>query len=100
MESTDAFWEMKRHGETLEDELPEIAGIHMPRNSANGFVTSFFAVIFGFAMIWHIWWMAIVGFFGLFATFLVLAWRGDDHENVPSEEIARNEHQGATGATT
>ena len=96
--STDAFWEMKRRGETLEDELPEIADIHMPGNSANGFVTSFFAVVFGFAMIWHIWWMAILGLLGMFATFLVLAWRADEEEPVSPDEIARAQHAGGTGA--
>jgi cytochrome o ubiquinol oxidase subunit 1 len=100
VESTDAFWEMKRRGETLEDELPAIASIHMPRNSANGFVTSFFAVTFGFAMIWHIWWMAILGFVGIFATFMALAWRSDAHEDVPPDDIARAEHAGGTRAVS
>ena len=30
-------------------------------NSANGFITAFFAVVAGFALIWHIWWLAISG---------------------------------------
>ena len=30
----------------------------MPKNSATGFVTAFFAVVIGFALIWHIWWLA------------------------------------------
>ncbi len=100
VEGTDAFWEMKRHGETLEDELPEFAAIHMPKNSANGFITAFFAVMFGFAMVWHIWWIAIVGLLGMFGTYLALAWRSDEGEEVPPEEIARVEHQGRTRATT
>jgi cytochrome o ubiquinol oxidase subunit 1 len=100
VESADAFWEMKRHGETLEDELPEIAAIHMPRNSANGFITAFFCVIFGFAMIWHIWWMSIAGLIGIVATFLALAWRSDDDEQVRSQEITAIEHMPRKGATT
>ena len=98
VESTDAFWEMKKHGETLEDELPQFAEIHMPRNSANGFVNAFFAVVFGFAMVWHIWWMAIVGFIGMFVVLLALAWRSDEEDHVMPGEIARAEHQGGTGA--
>lgn len=27
-----------------------------------------FSLIFGFAMIWHIWWLAIVGFAGMIVT--------------------------------
>ena len=40
---------------------PDYEPIEVPRNSMIGFVLAFFAVVFGFAMIWHIWWMAIVG---------------------------------------
>jgi cytochrome o ubiquinol oxidase subunit 1 len=47
----------------------------MPRNSATGFVVAFFAVVIGFALIWHIWWMVAVGLAGAFATFVVFAWR-------------------------
>jgi cytochrome o ubiquinol oxidase subunit 1 len=42
-------------------------------------VTAFFAVITGFAMIWHIWWMAILGLVCAAATLLAFGWveRGD-----------------------
>ena len=33
----------------------------MPKNSGAGIVIAAFATVFGFAMIRHIWWMAIVG---------------------------------------
>ena len=42
-------------------------------NSAIGFVDAFFAVTTGFALIWHIWWMAILGLLGAFAAFLAFA---------------------------
>jgi cytochrome o ubiquinol oxidase subunit 1 len=97
--STDAFWEMKRHGETNLTEPMLFADIHMPRNSANGFITSFFAVVFGFAMIWHIWWMAALGFLGMFGTFLALAWRDESELEIPAAEVARIEIAGRPGAT-
>ena len=46
---------------------PDYEPIEMPRNSPTGFVTAFFAVVTGFALIWHIWWLAIVGLVGAFA---------------------------------
>ena len=39
----------------------EYEPIEVPKNSPTGFVTAFFAVITGFALIWHIWWMAGAG---------------------------------------
>src|SRR4051812_22473741 len=68
---------------------PEYQPIEMPVNSPVGFYTAFFASVFGFAMIWDIWWLAIVAFVAAYAGFVVFAWR-DVHEfEVPAEEVAR-----------
>jgi len=63
----------------------------MPKNTPIGFVNAFFAVVTGFALIWHIWWMAGLGLLGAFAAFLVFAFRGEDEVEVPVEQIARFE---------
>ncbi|BAT61616.1 cytochrome bo(3) ubiquinol oxidase subunit 1 [Variibacter gotjawalensis] len=79
----DAFWMRKRcHEEAAPP--PEIKPIEMPRNSPIGFIIAFFSVVFGFAMIWHIWWMASVGLIGIIGTTLAHAWRvhGEDEISV------------------
>jgi cytochrome o ubiquinol oxidase subunit 1 len=43
----------------------------------------------GFALIWHIWWMVVAGAIGAFATFVVFAWRDEDEDIIPAEEVAR-----------
>src|SRR5499427_4803682 len=58
----DAYWSIKRRAREEGKREPEYKPIEMPRNSPTGFVCAFFATIMGFAMIWHIWWMVIVGF--------------------------------------
>ena len=35
-------------------------------------------VVTGFALIWHIWWMAVLGLFGAFVTLLVFAFRDEE----------------------
>lgn len=68
---------------------PHYTPIEMPRNSATGVVTAFFSTLIGFAFIWHIWWLAALGFLGAYATFVVFAWR-DEHEfEIPADEVAR-----------
>jgi len=89
--NVEAYWGMKQ--KALEQrrltELPDYKPIELPRHSPTGFVTSFFAVITGFALIWHIWWLVILGLVGAFATFVVFAWR-DHHEfELPADELAR-----------
>jgi cytochrome o ubiquinol oxidase subunit I len=63
--------------------------IEMPNNSPIGFVTAFFAVVTGFALIWHIWWMAGLGLLGAFVTLLAFAFRRQEEVEVPAVEIAR-----------
>ncbi|MCJ9701584.1 cytochrome o ubiquinol oxidase subunit I [Bradyrhizobium sp. SHOUNA76] len=86
----DAYWHMKAHAQqqSLERDGPEYQDIEMPRNSPTGFVCAFFATIMGFALIWHIWWMVILGGLGACATFVVFAWRDHDEYVIPAEEVA------------
>jgi cytochrome o ubiquinol oxidase subunit 1 len=90
--SDEPYWEMKQQARArrqLVTAEPHYEAIEMPRNSATGFITAFFAVITGFALIWQIWWLVGLGLVGAYATFVVLAWR-DVHEiTIPAEEIAR-----------
>ena len=64
------------------------APIEMPKNTPTGFVNAFFAVVTGFALIWHIWWMAALGVFGAFVTFLAFAFREQEEIEIPAETIA------------
>jgi cytochrome o ubiquinol oxidase subunit 1 len=47
----------------------------------------------GFALIWHIWWMVAAGALGAFATFVVFAWRDEDEDIIPADEVARIDRQ-------
>ena len=86
------YWDMKRRAhETghLATSEPQYQPIAMPRNTPTGFVTAFFAVVTGFSLIWHIWWLVIAGLVGAYATFVVFAWRDHDEVIIPAEEVAR-----------
>ena len=87
----DAYWGMKRRAqEEREAEAAKgYAAIEIPRNSPTGFFCAFFATVIGFAMIWHIWWMVIAGGVGAYATFVVFAWRDQDEDVIPADEVAR-----------
>jgi cytochrome o ubiquinol oxidase subunit 1 len=92
----DAFWEVKRRAaeQTQSDQRSGYRDIEIPRNSATGFVSAFFATIMGFALIWHIWWMVAAGTIGAFAAFVVFAWRDHEEDLVPAEEVARIDRHG------
>jgi cytochrome o ubiquinol oxidase subunit 1 len=72
----------------------------MPKNSATGFVTAFFAVVTGFALTWHIWWMVALGVLGAFVTLLVFAFRDQEEIEIPAEQIARFDRTRQTEVAT
>jgi len=73
--------------------LPDYKPIEMPRNSPTGFVVAFFAVVTGFALIWHIWWMVAAGLLGAFGTFVAFAWRDHSESKLPAEALAKADHR-------
>jgi cytochrome o ubiquinol oxidase subunit I len=91
VEGEEAYWAIKQRGiekKALRPE-PEYTDIHMPRNSAVGFICAFFATIMGFALIWHIWWLVGVALVCAYATFVVFAWRDEHEELIPAATVAR-----------
>jgi cytochrome o ubiquinol oxidase subunit 1 len=89
VESLDAFWAMKQGEKSAPPGIYE--SIEMPQNSANGFVTAFFAVITGFAMIWHITWLAILGLVCAALTLLAFGWTERVETVVSGEQLANAE---------
>src|ERR1700739_3139413 len=90
----DAFWKRKQRERAKPAQWKKerkFEPIEMPKNSATGFITAFFAVVAGFALIWHIWWMAAVGAIGAFLTILAFAFRSEEEIEIPAEQVARFE---------
>jgi len=87
----DAFWYQKQRGEAgVEATLnakDDYSPIHMPKNTATGIYISAFALVFGFAMIWYIWWLAIISLLGIFTTVIMHSFNEDRDYYVSVEEI-------------
>jgi cytochrome o ubiquinol oxidase subunit 1 len=99
VEDAEAYWHMKQLAkEETKPAKVKYGPIHLPRRSATGFVTAFFATLMGFAAIWHIWWLAGLGFAGAYATFVAFAWRDRQEEHLSAKQVeaiereARHEH--------
>ena len=92
----DAFWAQKQLPQSLQANPAQARAhtpIEMPKNSATGLVMAFFAVVSGFALIWHIWWLAGLGALGIFLAMLVFAFRKEEEIEIPADEIARFERE-------
>ncbi len=55
--SHDFYWDVKN---IIKHEPKEINDILMPKNDSNAPIIGITSVFFGFAMVWHIWWLALV----------------------------------------
>jgi cytochrome o ubiquinol oxidase subunit 1 len=85
VESLDAFWHAKQSGAI--EPPARYAPIEVPTNSPNGFVTAFFAVVLGFALIWHIWWMAVLGLVCAILTLLSFGWLDRSEVEISAERL-------------
>src|SRR6266446_2847629 len=88
----DAFWNTKQRVRAKQSQpvkWGKYTPIEAPKNSATGFINAAFAVVIGFAMIWHIWWLAAVGILGALLTILAFAFRDREEIEIPADEIAR-----------
>ena len=88
----DAFWEMKEKGEAYKQPA-HYEEIHMPKNSGAGVVIGFFSVVFGFAAIWHIWWLVGLSFLAIIVSWIVKSFDEDVDYYVPVAEIQKIENQ-------
>jgi cytochrome o ubiquinol oxidase subunit 1 len=95
--SLDAFWAVKQSGPGHKPEHYE--SIEVPRNSPNGFVTAFFAVVTGFALVWHIWWMAVLGLACALLTLLAFGWKERVEAEITGEQLAADERARVRGAS-
>ncbi|HSQ83843.1 MAG TPA: cytochrome o ubiquinol oxidase subunit I [Desulfobacterales bacterium] len=87
----DAFADMKEKG--IAYVKPDrYQDIHMPKNTAAGFVNGVLSFIFGFAMVWYIWWLAVISALGMLVTVIIRS--ADDNTDfpVPAAEVERIEN--------
>ncbi|MDD1017256.1 cytochrome o ubiquinol oxidase subunit I [Pseudomonas rubra] len=86
----DAWHEAKKAG--IAYKVPaKYEAIHMPNNTSTGVFMGLLLTVFGFAFIWHIWWLVGVSLIGTIAVFVAHAARDDQGYMVPAEEVARIE---------
>ena len=85
----DAWWDMKKHG--YQRPLNGFEDLHMPKNTGAGFVISMIAMVLGFALIWHIWWLAVVSFAGMILASIIHTFNYNRDYYIPVEEVRETE---------
>ena len=83
---SDAFHEMKRRGVAYQRPA-RYADIVMPRNTGIGVIIGGLAFALGFAMVWHIWWLAVASGLGILITVAIRAFDDDTEFVMPAAEV-------------
>ena len=63
--------------------------IEMPRDSAVGVIIGISGAALGFALVWHIWWLAIAGALIIVCAVIARSFVRDTHRVIPANEVAR-----------
>ncbi|HZY19394.1 MAG TPA: cytochrome o ubiquinol oxidase subunit I [Ramlibacter sp.] len=85
----DAWHDMKQRG--AQRPTTGFRPIHMPRNTAAGFVIAMIATALGFALIWHMWLVAGITFVAMLAASIVHTFNYDRDFHIPADEVGRSE---------
>ncbi len=86
----DAFWEMKREGK-LPTLLPKYDDIHLPKNTGVGLMIAGFSFLFGFGMVWQMWWLVVVSIAGIVTSIIARSFEEKIEYTLPGSEIAKIE---------
>ena len=87
----DAWTDMKKRGYVRP--LDGFKPIHMPQNTATGIVLAGFSMVMGFALIWHIWWLAGLSFLAILATAITHTFNYHRDFHIPAEEVVQAEDE-------
>lgn len=86
----DPFWDMKQASPS-EVQEPHYTDIHLPKNTGMGIVIAGLAFVGGFAVIWHIWWLAVIGLLGIIACLVIRSLDDETEYVIPAAEVERLE---------
>ena len=65
--------------------------IHMPKNTAAGIILGVLSIVFSFAMIWYIWWLAALSFAGIVAVAIGHTFNYKRDFYIPADVVTRTE---------
>ena len=94
VQELDQFW-VDKHHQPAEDHLHpkdiHYEPIHMPKNTAAGFMIALFSGLAGFALVWHMLIPAITGLLGIISTVIARTFSNDIDYYIDAETVKKTE---------
>ncbi len=89
IEQVDDYYYKQQDGKHVQPE--SYSKIHMPKYTSAGAFIGILSIVFGFAMIWYIWWLAGLTFIGMIFVWLRYSFNNDRDYYVQVDEIEKDE---------
>lgn len=86
----DQFW-VDKQKKNIGKHKPHYTDIILPKNTSSGIFVAIFAFLFGFAVIWHIGWLAVVSIFAILVTVILRISDTETEYVFPVEEVRKIE---------
>ncbi|UOO93056.1 cytochrome o ubiquinol oxidase subunit I [Vitreoscilla stercoraria] len=86
----DQFWYDKEHGKAYPSNV-KYEEIHMPKNRTVGVVMAGLLTVFGFAFVWHIWWLVAVSLIATIGAFIISSFNTKHDYYVDVDTVKKTE---------
>lgn len=90
VEDRDAFMHMKVNN-TAYQRPEQYEDIHMPKSTPIAIFIAGLAFVFGFAYVWHIWWLAALCLLGVVGAVIARSFNPETEFVIPAAEVERTE---------
>lgn len=90
VDSRDAFWKVKH---SKAERSGKFEPFYLPKNTPLGPIIAFAAFVASFALIWHIWWLVVVGLVALVGALLIRL-NEEETEYLVTEDMVRAAQKG------
>lgn len=86
----DPWWGMKQKLEAgQEPDERHYVDIELPKSTNAGLIIAGFAFLVGFGLVWHIWWLAILGLLGVVLSVIVRTTSDDTEYTITASELEK-----------
>jgi cytochrome o ubiquinol oxidase subunit 1 len=92
VDDRDPYWKMKK-SEGAYTQKTEYQAIRLPKNTPFPMIIAACAFVFGFAVVWHIWWLAILGLLALITGIIIRTSNDETEYTVTAAKLAKLEGQ-------
>lgn len=82
----DEWWHRKQTNQTT-PQRSEYVDIWLPKNSSVGLIVGVLAAAFGFAIIWHLWWLVVLSLVAIITVIIKRTLNDDSEHHISANEL-------------